>query len=238
MSSSSFGPAWAPSTTRRAPASWAIRAISSIGLIVPSTFETCVTHTSFGPSSSSFARASRSSRPSAVIGAQSRCASLLLGHLVPGDDVRVVLHLGDHDAVAGGEVGAAPRVGDQVERLGRVADEDDLAAVGAEMGRDRRASTLVERGRLLGEGVDAAVDVGVVLAPVAVERLDHRERLLGGRAVVEIGERFPVDLSREDRELRADLFDGPRQGGGGCRRRLHRRAYAAAPASTSSLIQP
>ena len=33
---------------------------------------------------------------------------LLLGHLVPGHDVRVVLHLGDHDPVAGLEVGAAP----------------------------------------------------------------------------------------------------------------------------------
>ena len=75
MSSSSFGPAWAPSTTSSAPASCDMRAISSIGLTVPSTFETWATQTSFGPRSSSAAKASMSSRPSSVIGAQSRWAS-------------------------------------------------------------------------------------------------------------------------------------------------------------------
>ena len=117
---------------------------------------------------------------------------------------------------------AAPRVGDEVEGLGRVADEDHLAPVGAEVGRDRRAGVLVERRSPPRRACDAAVDVGVVLAPVAIQRLDHRERLLCGGAVVEVGERLAVDLPSEDRELGADLLDGPRQGGGACRRRLHR----------------
>ena len=48
-----------------------MRAISAIGFSVPSTLETWATATSFGPRSSSFAKASMSSRPSPVIGAQS-----------------------------------------------------------------------------------------------------------------------------------------------------------------------
>ena len=51
-----------------------------------------------------------------------------LGQHEPGDDVGVVLHLGqDHD-VAGAQVAAAPGVGDQVDRLGGVLGEDDLGS--------------------------------------------------------------------------------------------------------------
>ena len=222
MSSSSLGPAWAPSTTRSAPASWAMRAISAIGLIVPSTFETWATQTSFGPALEQRGEGVQVEPPVVVIGAQSRWAPFSWATWYQGTTFEWCSISVTHDPVARLEVGAAPGVGDQVERLGRVADEDHLAAVGAEVRGDGRPGPLVERGRLLGEGVDPAVDVGVVLAPVAVERLDHRQRLLGGRAVVEVGERLAVDLAGEDRELGPDLLDGPRQGGGGCRRRLHR----------------
>jgi hypothetical protein len=135
-----------------------------------------------------------------------------------------VLHLGDQDPVALGQGGPRPRVGDQVERLGRVADEDHLAGVGAEVLGDRPAGLLVECGCLLGEGVHAAMDVRVLLAPIAIERLDHRQGLLRGCPVVEVGQRPPVDLAGQDRELGANLLEGPRQGGGDCRRRLHRGA--------------
>ena len=46
---------------------------------------------------------------------------------VPGHDVGVVLHLGEHDDVAFAQVGATPRVGDEVQPLGGVLREDDLA---------------------------------------------------------------------------------------------------------------
>src|SRR5437867_4163809 len=49
---------------------------------------------------------------------------------LPRHQVRVVLHLGEHDRVARGELRAAPRMGDQVERLGAVAREDALARRG------------------------------------------------------------------------------------------------------------
>src|SRR5262249_17255578 len=102
---------------------------------------------------------------------------------------------------------------------------------GAEVGGDDAPGLLVEGGRLLGEGVDAAMDVGVLLPVIAIEGVDHRQRLLGGGAVVEVGERLPVDLAGEDGELRTDLLDAARPLG--CRGFHH-----AAAASTSSLIQP
>ena len=54
---------------------------------------------------------------------------LLLGEDLPRDEVRVVLHLGQDDHVAARDVLAAPRVGDEVDRLGRVAHEHDLVRV-------------------------------------------------------------------------------------------------------------
>ena len=57
-------------------------------------------------------------------------AVLLLDEELPRDEVRVVLHLGQDDLVAARDVAAAPRVRDEVDRLGGVAREDDLVAVG------------------------------------------------------------------------------------------------------------
>ena len=123
----------------------------------------------------------------------------------------MVLHLGEEDPVAGADVGVAPGPGDQVDRLGRVADEDDLAAVGgADVVGDGRPRPLVGVGRLRGEGVGAAVDVGVVAALVAVDRLDRGQHPLGAGAAVEVGDRLPVDLALQRREGGADLLDRER----------------------------
>ena len=66
-------------------------------------------------------------------------AVLLLDEELPRDEVGVVLHLGEDDLVAAADVAPAPRVGDEVDRLGRVAGEDDLVAVGGvDEPRDRR----------------------------------------------------------------------------------------------------
>ena len=57
-------------------------------------------------------------------------AVLLLDEELPRDEVRVVLHLGQDDLVAAGDVAPAPRVRDEVDRLGRIPREHDLVAVG------------------------------------------------------------------------------------------------------------
>ena len=74
----------------------------------------------------------------------------------------MVLELGDEDEVARAELVQAPRVRDEVDRLGRVPDEDHLARAGAFSERAHLLACALELlGRPLGEPVDAAVDVRV-----------------------------------------------------------------------------
>ena len=129
-------------------------------------------------------------------------AVALLDEELPRDEVGVVLHLGQDDRVAAVDVAPAPRVGDEVDRLGRVAGEDDLVAVrGVDEPGDLGARLLVLGRRLLADGVDAAMDVGVVLAVVVSDGVDDDARLLARRRRVEVDQRVPVDLLLEDREV-------------------------------------
>jgi hypothetical protein len=119
-----------------------------------------------------------------------------------------MLHLGEHDPVAGADVGASPGPGNEVDRLGRVADEDDLAPVPrSEVVGNGRPGALVGVGRLSGEGVRPAVDVGVMAALVAVDRLDRGEDALGAGAGVEVDERLVADHPAQRRERVADPLD-------------------------------
>jgi len=117
------------------------------------------------------------------------------GELLPRDEVGVVLHLGREDDVAGLEVGGAPGLRDEVDRFGRAAGEDDLGGIGGvdEPG-GAGAGGFVAVGRAHGKRVEAAMDVGVVPFVEAGESVDHRARLLGGRAVVEIDEGLAADV--------------------------------------------
>src|SRR5450756_2132233 len=58
--------------------------------------------------------------------AQRRAA--LLGEKLPWHDVGVMLQAGDHDLIPGAHICAAPALRDEVDRLGRAADEDDVLA--------------------------------------------------------------------------------------------------------------
>ena len=90
------------------------------GLIVPSTFETAVTATSFVALVEQLVERRRDrSRPSSVIGMMRSTAAGPLGQLMPGNEIRVVLHLGQQDFVAGAQVGVAPTAGHQIDALGR-----------------------------------------------------------------------------------------------------------------------
>ena len=129
-------------------------------------------------------------------------AVALLDEELPRHEVRVVLHLGQDDDVAAVDVGPPPGVGDEVDRLGRVAGEDQLVAVGGidEPG-DADTRGLVGGGRPLADRVDAAMDVGVVLAVVVGDGVDDDVRLLARRRRVEVDQAMTVDLLVEDREV-------------------------------------
>ena len=148
----------------------------------------------------------------------------LLDHELPGDEIGVVLHLGQDDRVAPADVAATPRIRHQVDGLRGVADEDDLVRIrGVDQAGDLDPRLLVGAGRALRHLVDAAVDVRAVLAVVAVHGLDDGERLEARGGRVEVDERLAEAIGgRQDREVGAEpvgIETGGRSlaGGPGCR---------------------
>ena len=132
-----------------------------------------------------------------------------LGKHLPGHDVAVVLHPGQHNAVAWGQVGTAPSLGDEVDAVGRAGHEEHLlGGRRVEVGAHRLAGRLVGLRGLLGQGVHPAVDVAVAFGQVFGLGLNDRQRLVGRRRAVEVGQRIAVHFPVQDRELRADGVDG------------------------------
>ena len=123
---------------------------------------------------------------------------------LPGHEVGVVLHLGDQHGVAAVHVGAAPRVGDEVDRLGDVLGEDRARRLGAGERRDAAARGVVGGVCLLRERVHAAVDVGVVQPQMVGERLDHGLWLLRGRGRVQVHQLASAEAPLEDGEVALD----------------------------------
>ena len=135
-------------------------------------------------------------------------APLLLQH-EPRDEVGVVLDLGEEHGVALVQVGATPRVGHQVDGLGDVLGEHDLAGrAGADEPHHAGTGALVERGRLLRDRVHAAMDVGVRRLVVVLHGVEHDAGLLRARRGVEVDEALAVvHLDLEDREVLLDRDD-------------------------------
>ncbi len=143
--------------------------------------------------------------PIVVDGHELQVGVLLLAEQLPRDEVGMMLELGQDDGVGLAQVATTPAVGDKVDRLGRVAHEDDLVVVGrADETGGGDASGLVGGGRLFAGGVDAAVDVGRVATVVVVDRVDHGARLERGRRAVEIRQATAAEVALEDGEVGAD----------------------------------
>ena len=120
----------------------------------------------------------------------------------------MVVHRGDHDAVARPHVRPAVGARHQVDRLGGPAREHD--AFGRPRVHERRdlcARRLVRLGGADREVVRAAVDVGVGRAVVLRDGVEHGLRLLRRRGVVQIHQAAPVLRLPEQREIGADARD-------------------------------
>ena len=133
---------------------------------------------------------------------------MLLAKHLPRNNVRVVLHRRDQHLVAGGDVGIAVRLGNEVDGFGRSADEDDLVDVlRAQELLNLAASALVRVCGPLGEVVHPAVNVPVVLQQETRHRIDHRLWLLTCRSTVEVDQRLATDGLLEDRESLTNTLD-------------------------------
>lgn len=148
-----------------------------------------------------------------------------LRELLPGDEVRVVLHLRDHDPVARAEpVCVAQPVRDEVDALRGVLGEHDLVLVGTDEVRDRAPRALVRLRRLAGQLVGAAVHGGVVPEVEVPFGVQDLERFLRGGPGVEVDEPgTAVHRPSEDREVLAE--------------RVHIEGHGDSPLTVSWVVQ-
>ncbi len=197
------GTYWQASTTASAPAAWAAAQSSATGVMRAE-------HVGHGGEREHLGAVEELVEVGEVelaVGGERHPADLdaaLVAQHLPRHDVGVVLHVGEHDDVALAEVGAAPRAGDEVDRLGGVLGEDHL--VGArrvDQPGDGTPGALVGLGRLAGESVGAAVDGRVGGLEELGHGVDDLARLLRRVPRVEVHERCAVDLTRQDGELLA-----------------------------------
>ncbi len=188
-----------------APCSCAHAASRSTGFTVPSEFETTPVATTFTvPLACDRVELLEPQLALVVERDHPESSTRALGDVLPGDEVRVMLELADDDEVARPEPDEAPGVRDEVDPLGGVADEDDLARRGRVHERAHLlARQLQPLGRALGELVHAAVHVRVRRLVELRHRVEHLARLLRARSRVEERERLAVERLLEDREVGA-----------------------------------
>ena len=133
--------------------------------------------------------------------------ALFLAEHLPGDNVGVMLHVGDDNLVAFADVLASVGLSDDVDALGGAAGIDNLVVVGGvEQPAQLGPRVLVVLGSVLAQRMDAAMHVGVLGGVVADNFVYDRLGLLGSRAVVEVDQRLSVDQLSQDWEIGPNFF--------------------------------
>ena len=147
--------------------------MASMGFSMPRTFDTWAAATILvrGPI---FASSSPSTITPSLVGEQVHEArARRAARLLPGDEVRVVLHDGDAYLVAGLQHGGGERLRHEVQRLAGVAAEHDLARIGgADEARDVGAGLVDGLGGVHRQAIKAAQGVRVHLLVEAALRVE------------------------------------------------------------------
>ena len=167
MASDRCGAACAPSHTTTAPTLRAIALSAATSLIVPIAFEMCGKATTFVFGTDERREMVDVDAAIARDAGDAQRRAFLDGELLPGDEVGVVLEPRDDDLVAGAHVGASPRRGDEVERFGRAAREDEpVGVLHAHEPRDAQPGVVIAFRRARRERIGAAMRIGVVVLVV------------------------------------------------------------------------
>ena len=115
-----------------------------------------------------------------------------------------MLEVGDEHFIACLEEGPRIALRNQIDRFGGAAYEDDFVTrARIDEPHQAVARPFIEGGRLLAQGMHTAVNVGVVVALIVIDRADDRIWPLRRGAVVQISDRFAVHQAREHRKLAA-----------------------------------
>ncbi len=197
-----WGTDWQASATTSAPAAWAAAARSATGFRVPSTLDMQVTASSLAPSRT-WSRSSRTRRPSSSMGSQRSsmprsAASMCHGTMLAWCSISVSTTTSPRPRWVRPQA-----VGHQVECLGGVLGERDLAGGDgcADEPAHVGAGRLEAPGGLLGDGVHAAVDIGMCGLVVLAHGVEHGGRALRRRGRVQVGDGPAVDHPGQEGEV-------------------------------------
>src|ERR1700760_2293627 len=125
---------------------------------------------------------------------------------LPGNNVGMVLQSRDQNFITTTDVLTAIRLRHQVDGFRGAANKDDLFAVSRiqELARRFPNIFIMLRGPFR-KRVNAAVNIGIVVAIITFQRFHYRQRLLRGGGVVKINQRLAVYLLVQNRKVFADL---------------------------------
>ena len=133
--------------------------------------------------------------------------ALVRGHLLPGNQVGVVLIRCYDNLVAFADVLLCPCVSYQIQRLRCVARPDYLLRMfGSYEAGNFDASVFIEFGRFLAESVYAPMHIGIGGLVVVNQRLYNLTRFLGRGSVVQIDQWLAIDLPGQYRKVFSDLL--------------------------------
>jgi hypothetical protein len=119
-----------------------------------------------------------------------------------------MLHRGDEDLIPRAEVRPPPSLSDKVDALGRATNKDDLSLVSRpNKALHRASSALVGRRRANAQLMHSAMNVGVITCVDLMQRVQDRLRLLSARRVIQIRQRFAVNLLVERRKIGSQTVD-------------------------------
>ncbi len=106
-------------------------------------------------------------------------AARLFAHHLPGHDVGVMLQARNQNLVARLEARTSVGLGDQIDALGRAPDKDDLASRAGVYETSHTVARAFERfRRRLAQCMNAAMNVGVGMGFIFLDRAQHRNRSL------------------------------------------------------------
>ena len=117
-----------------------------------------------------------------------------------------MLHLGQDDEVSGLEIRARPGIGNEIDRLGRIARVNDLPRGWCiDEFSDLLACSFIHGGGFFSKGVHTTMDVGIRAAIIFIHRFDDRKRFLRCRRGIKINQRNTVrGFTLEDGKVFAD----------------------------------
>ena len=126
---------------------------------------------------------------------------------LPGNDVRMMLHLRQDDFIAIVQESLAEGGCHEIDALCGASGEDDFSrGAGVDKAAHGLARSLMKFRGLLAEVVHAAVDVGVHVQVLIRHGIDDAARFLRRGAVVEVNQRTTVHLAGEDGKILSYLL--------------------------------